>query len=471
MTLTKTELVMPYLTEDEAALVDGLIKQLSSYQAANMLVEGYYEGTHRVRQLGLSIPPQFSKLESVVGWPTQAVDFLDARLEWHGWTAYGQNDYGLSEVYENNGLHIDSGSAHLDALIFGTSFVVVGAGYDGEPDPLVTIESAKNMTGSWNARTRRLDAALGVNRRENGQVTEVTLYLPNSNIWLERRRGLWLVVDRDDHNLGRVLVAQMINKPRASRVGGKSEITRAIRHYTDQGVRTLMGMELNREFYSMPQRYIMGVEPDMFLDESGNPIPGWQTIMGSVLALPPNDEGGNPDVGQFAAASPAPYLEQMRGLTQLVAAEASLPASYLGWVTDNPSSADAIRQAEAQLIKRAEKRQLTFGRAWTEVGRLALLVRDGEIPSDFNTVNAKWADAATPTRAAAADEMVKLIGAGVMPADSTVVYDRLNLDPQEQKQLEADKRRTRADERILAIREALSAPVEGDANGDSLSAA
>lgn len=471
MTLITPELVSSYLDTDTANLVNGLIERLASYQLHNGLVQAYYEGDHRVRNLGLSIPPRFASLELVVGWPRQAVDILDERLEWHGWTAYGNNDFGLSEVYEQNQLRIDSGSAHLDALIFGTAFVTVGAGYEGEPNPLITMESARNMTGIYNPRTRRLDAALAVNGRKNGSVTDVTLYLPNSTTWLERHNGAWLIVNRDDHNLGRVPVAQLINQPRASRQGGKSEITRAIRSFTDQGVRTMFGMELNREFYTMPQRYAMGVEPEMFMDADGQPIPGWQTIMGSVLALPPNEEGDSPTVGQFAAASPAPYLEQMRGLSQMVAAEAAIPAPYLGFVTDNPSSADAIRQAEARLIKRAEKRQLTFGRGWNEVGQLSLLVRDGEIPADYNTVNVKWGDAATPTRAAAADEVTKLIASGVLPADSPVTYDRLNLDPQEQKQLEADKRRNRADQRIADIRAALTSPVEDEPLGDSPSAA
>jgi hypothetical protein len=74
---------------------------------------------------------------------------------------------------------------------------------------------------------------------------------------------------------------------------------------------------------------------------------------------------------------------------------------------------------------------------------LALLVRDGEVPPEYDTtVSTKWRDPATPTRAASADEATKLIASGVLPPDSSVTYDRVGLSPAEQRQVEADKRRS-----------------------------
>ncbi len=145
---------------------------------------------------------------------------------------------------------------------------------------------------------------------------------------------------------------------------------------------------------------------------------------------------------EFRPAPPTPYIEQIKAYSQLLAAESGIPAPYLGFVTDNPSSADSIRQQEYRLVKRAERRQKSFGLAWREVAYLALLLRDGGVdPQVFREVGVKWRDASTPTRAAAADEASKLIPIGVLPPDSTVTYDRLGLSPQEQQQLERDRRR------------------------------
>lgn len=459
MTISPVALSLPTLrvTDDENNLITEMLNRLDVYAVSNTLKEGYYEGEQRVRQLGIAIPPSMESINTVVGWAGTAVDVLDERLEWQGWTAYTGDDFGLADIYNENQLDVDAGLAHLDALIHGTSFVVVGTGFEGEPSPLITVESANTMTGVYDPRIRRLSVAMAVNEKTNGQVSSVTLYLPNQTVYLSRVSGMWKVDERDVHNLGRVPVAQIVNRPRASRQGGRSEISKAIRAYVDQGVRTLLGMEVNREFYSFPQRYMMGADAEMFTDDDGNLIPGWQAVMSQMLVAPVNEEGNNPDVGQFNPASPAPYLDQIKGLAQLVAAEAAIPSSYLGFVSDNPTSADAIRQAEARLIKRAERRQLMFGRSWLEVGRLALLVRDGAVPANFGDVSVKWRDAATPTRSAAADEATKLISASVLTPDSTVTYDRIGLDPQEQRQLEAEKRQARANARLDAIANATGA--------------
>jgi hypothetical protein len=117
-----------------------------------------------------------------------------------------------------------------------------------------------------------------------------------------------------------------------------------------------------------------------------------------------------------------------------------MPSSYLGFVTDNPSSADAIRAGEARLVKRAERRQAVFGAAWSEVMRLALLIRDKELPPV--APKPLWRDASTPTRAAAADEAVKLVAAGILPPESDVALERLGFSELDRSRIQADRRRT-----------------------------
>jgi hypothetical protein len=297
---------------------------------------------------------------------------------------------------------------------------------------------------------------------EDGQPVELTLYDDNVTSVFERVNGLWRAVERDQHNVGRPLVVAMPNRIRGSRTFGRSEITKAVRYYTEAAERTLLGLEVNREFYNAPQRVGLNVDESMFVDESGAPVSQWTSIQGRLWMVPPNDDGmPEPKVVQFDPASPAPYIDQVKGYATLLAAEAGIPAAYLGFQTDNPASADAIRAGEARLVKRAERRQTVFGRSWTEVGRLALLVRDGAVPDGFDgSVSNRWRDASTPTRAAAADEATKLIGSGILPPDSSVTYDRVGLSPAEQRQVAADKRRA-AGRAVLA-----SLPTVTDANAN-----
>ncbi|MBF6333435.1 phage portal protein [Nocardia transvalensis] len=459
------------LSEDELRLFQRLEFLIDKHRGTNRLKEAYYEGEKRVETLGISVPYEVAaKLRTVAGWAGTVVDVLDERLDWQGWVQAGADDYGLKEIYRANQLDSDSGMAHLDALIFGTGFVCVGRGFEGEPDPLITVESPLYMSGIRDFRTRRLSSAMSRYWDEDANdYVSARLYMPDQTIYLAKDRpyGRWLIVHRDMHGLGRVLVAQLVNRPRASMQFGRSEISKAVRSHTDSAVRTLMAMEMNREFYSAPQRWGTNLSADQFTRADGTVVTGWEAIIGRFLAVRADEDNpdAEPKVGQFPQGQPGPYLEHLRGLAQLISAESAIPPMYLGFASDQASSADAIRAMESRLIKRAERRQTMFGRAWLEVGLLALLVRDRKVPPDYaGNVWLKWRDAATPTRSAAADEAVKLTAAQILPSDSAVTYDRIGLSPMEQQQVEADKRRARVGGLLDGLRNAAQAKAQAAPN-------
>jgi hypothetical protein len=430
------------MTPEEIALADNLVKKLASHEARNIELELYYDSKQELRDFNISIPPSLQYVESVVGWPGTVVQVLEERLDLEGFLA--PDALELDSVFRNNDLGNESSLGHLDALIYGTGFIIVGKGAEGEADPLITIESPRSMTGTYDLRLRRLTSALRIERDKIGRPKTGTLYLENETIFMEWVDGTPREYDRDVHNLGRVPVVYLANNPRSGDPYGKSEITRAIRYYTDAAVRTILGSEVAREFYSAPQRYVLGADPDYFLDADGNALNPWSVYQGRILGVPLNEDGGKPEVGQFSANSTQPYFEQIKALAQMVAAEAAIPTSYLGFQTDNPASADAIRQMESRLVKRAERRQNQFGRAWVEVARLALLIRDGQIPPEANQISPVWRDASTPTRAAAADETMKLIQSGVLLPDSEITYNRIGLSDSDKIVLKDEKRKAQA---------------------------
>ena len=146
-------------SDDESRLVDRLLNDLSLYEASNALKAAYYEGEQRVQMLNISIPPSLSRLETVAGWPGTVVDVLEERLDWYGWTSDAEG-FDLDQVYRDNMLDVEAGNVHLDALIYGTAFAVVGSGEGSSSSPLVTMHSPRSLTGRWDARRRRLGAAL-----------------------------------------------------------------------------------------------------------------------------------------------------------------------------------------------------------------------------------------------------------------------------------------------------------------------
>lgn len=441
------------LSEDEKATIKGLQRKLETVVPRNAEKAWYYDGEKRMRDLGISIPERLQGLEVAVGWPATATDVLEERLNLESFGA--PEALALQDDFLLNNLDSESSLGHIDALVSGLGFIMVGRGDTsvGEPEQLITVESPNRMTASYNARTRRLDDAMAVNFNDNGQITSGTLCLPDQNIQFRRGgNGQFYEDDRDVHNFGRVTVARLVNRPRSSQNRGRSEITRPLRYYTQAGMRTMLGAEVAREFYNAPQRYVIGAPDGTFTDEQGKSIDGWKAVMGRLMDIPLNEDivkGADttpvlPTVGQFPASSPAPYFEQLRGYAQMVAAEAGIPAPYLGFVSDNPSSADAIRAAEARLVTRAERRQLQFGRAWAEVGRLVLLFRDGSIPREAMMMRPSWRNAATPTQAATADAGTKIIASGVVPADTTVAQDLVGLTERQKIALNEELRRRRA---------------------------
>lgn len=452
------------LSEYEADLVGGLSEQLVRYAVPNLAANAFYEARHKLTFPGVTIPQDVAdRVAPVVGTPATVVDVLDERLDFLGWddaqlTADG---LGLDEVYDANELDAEAPMVHLDALIFGTAFARVGTGEGGVP--LVTMHPPTTTTGLRDLATRRLAAAWTSLEVRDGETSLGVLDLPDVSVTVELRQGRWYVVDRDQHNLGRVPVVQFSNRPRASRRGGRSEITPAIRSLTESMMRATLGMNVNTMFYSIPQLMILGRGPDAFKDRNGNPVPGWKILAGHALAIANDREGNRPDIKQVQVASPQPFIEQLREFRMQVASEAGMPADYLGIQTSNPSSADAIRMGESRLVKRTERRQSGFGRAWVEVGRLALLVRDGEIPAEYDSrVSVDWQPASTPTRAATADEITKYVAAGVLDPTSAVVRKRMNLSRAEQRLLEVEQQRAAVNARIDAL-VGLGSEVDGPA--------
>lgn len=442
------------LSQDELSTIKSLKSKLELHDQPNIVKQAYYEGRDRVKDLGISIPPRLKTVEAVVGWPGTAVDVLEERLNLEGIS--GPETLALSSIFRSNKLAVESSLAHLDALIFGVGFICVGAGAgDSEPTPLVTLESPLRMTADYDPRTRRLRSALALNRDpESNRVLSGTLYGLQGNVYFTvARNGVYVVDGRDDHRLGRVTVARLINRPRSSSVNGRSEITRAVRSLTDSAMRTLLGAEIAREFYSTPQRYALGASESAFKDADGNDLNPWSVIQGKMLNLPLNMEdagtdgkGVMPQLGQFSANSPAPFFDQVRFYAQLFSAETAIPADQLGFTHDNPASGDGIRAAETRLIKRGERRIKQFDSGWVEAAELGWLIREKQsvLPAEFEQVHGIWGNPATPTEAATADAGAKKIAALGLTGDDELAWDLVGLT-EAQKELAragATKRRT-----------------------------
>jgi hypothetical protein len=446
------------LSDDELQILTMLRSDLLSQRFKLELLDAYFNGEQLVRDLGISIPPQLKGLHTVIGWPRIGVEALEQRLDLEAFRwADGADSSELEDIAQANDLYDEASLAHLDALTYGREYVTVGSADTDDAPPIITFESPLDMTLMWDARLRmplyglrecqdRFDFGLSPDDRL------VSLYLPMQTIYaVESESGGWEVIDRDMHGLGMPPVLRMANRQRTADRVGKSEITPEVMSITDAACRRLMGIEVQAEFFGAPARYILGASESAFQDAEGNAKSAWETYIGRVLALERDEDGQVPTVGTFPAHDPSGQTKIIDLYARIMATQLGLPPHMLGYTSDNPASADAIRSSEAMLVKKAERRIRRFGATHREAMRLALWVRDGEPPDKARRIETVWRNPATPTIAAQTDAAVKLAQAGIIPADSDVLLEMAGLTEDQRQRVAADRRRAQGRQLLASL--------------------
>ena len=174
---------------------------------------------------------------------------------------------------------------------------------------------------------------------------------------------------------------------------------------------TMERAEVSAEFYSFPQKYVTGLDPD------ADPLDAWKASISAMLRFDKDEEGDRPTVGQFTQQSMSPYTEQLRMSAAMFSGETGLTLDDLGFPTDNPSSAEAIKAAHETLRQIVRKSQRTYGVAFANAGYIAASVRDEQPYSRQLIADIKplWQPAFEPDAA-----MLSAIGDGAIKINQAV---------------------------------------------------
>lgn len=435
------------LTDEEKAALTELWRVWTLKLRRNILRSQYYDQKNVLKDLEIAIPPHLTDLEMVLGWPSKAVDVLSRRCKLDGFVVPGDegDGFGVVDLWRDNDMHIELPQTLTSALVHSCAFLTVTKGDTsaGEPEVLISSQSALFGSGIWDARRRRLRAALTITDMDDvGRVTGWALFVPGMTV-KAYFDGVWQL-ERYPHTLDRLPVEVLPYKPRLDRPFGCSRISRAVMGLSDSALRTLFRMEIHAEFFSSPQRYAMGADESMFVDGEGNQISQWQAILGRVWAAGRDpDTGDVPQLGQFAQSSPQPHTDQLRSLAAMFCSETSLPLNALGIVQDNPSSADAIEAAERDLIIEARYAMDCFGPRLARAMTTAVQIRDDldSPPDELRRLDALWRDPENPPQSAAGDFLIKVVQAMPWLAESKVPLEQLGWDATTVERAWADKRR------------------------------
>jgi hypothetical protein len=436
-------LVSNYLSDADSATLRSLLARIDYKRYRNLERASLYDGKTLVKSLGVAVNPQFDNLQTVVGWPATVVDALNERrsVDYVECVGNAEMTDQLQAVWSENDLDVEFGMARDDQAIHGITFAVVAR---SEGRTIVLPTPATRMTCNYDRATRRITEAASKDPKQGvDDKQQATFYKRDVSYVVEVDGGKFRILAEYPNPVGVVPVERFVNRPRHDRPWGSSEITPAVISYTNAAVRTLVSMEVAREFFAAPMRYALNVDPDAFTDEQGNAIPAWETYWGKFVALSAakNDDGFeplSPSLNQLPASSPAPMVELMKMLSQMMTAETRMPPSLWGFVTDNPASGDGARMYENGLVLKAKARNRADSGPLGRLARLVLLA-EGVSQADLPQIHTQWADPATQLPGAIADAVSKQIASGALPATSTVALEAFGYDQETVKRIELDR--------------------------------
>ena len=447
------------LPDKDKAILQQLLSEWSKKRYRNVLRTTYYEGKQLFRDFGISIPPQLRSFEPTLGWVAKGVDALVDRTHFEGFVSSGENDFGVSEIVFDNNLEDEFQQSFTSSAMHACSFLTVTHGGDGEPDVLVLPHAADEATALWDSRKRALSAFMAVTSWDAGSPDGLLMMTPERVYRFTKVDGKWFG-KFDKNPVGQVLAVPLPYKPELKRPFGHSRISRAAMSITDAALRTVLRAEVSSEFYSSPQRWVLGADVEAFAGDNK-----WKAVMGRLLALERDEDGEVPQVGQFAAASPQPHTDQLRMWASLFAGEMGLSLNSLGIVQDNPSSAEAMYAAKEDLITDAIRATSTWGRSLVKAMHLAVMLRDGldSVPAALKDMRAQFTDPSMASPSAQADAFVKR--AQVIPgfAESEVGLEMAGLTREQILRFKAEQKRVGAQNLLAAL--TVTEPSEVD-NGD-----
>jgi hypothetical protein len=382
--------------------IDYLRRKLNEKRVRVNLRYKHYEMKNVVLDLNISTPPDLRYWMGTLGWCSKAVDSMADRLVFR---EFEDDNLGMGEVFQMNNQDVLIDSAILGALISACDFVYVSK--DDEGVRLQVIDGS-NATGIMDTNTMMLKEGYAVLDRDTlGQATTEAHFTREATVIYRNGK-----LDSIFNNPAPYpLLIPMVNRPDAKRPFGHSRISRACMSIVSAAIRTAKRSEIAAEFYSYPQKYATG------LSEDAEKMDKWKAAMSTMIVFEKDEDGDKPTLGQFQQASMSPHSEQMRMWAGLFAGETGLTLDDLGFPSQNPSSAEAIKSSHETLRLMARKAQRDFSIGLLNTGYIAACVRDDiEYRREMiGLTRVKWEPVFEPDAA-----MLSVIGDGAIKINQSV---------------------------------------------------
>lgn len=467
------------LRQDDQDLVLELVETWREKTLRNKLRHAYYTMHQKPMELGISVPPNLRNLEQVVGWPAKAVDILANRSQFEGFVAREESVQDeLNAIVSANRMRTSYRRACKSELELSCSFATVTAD-PANKTPVVRMYPATSAAATWDRAANGIKAGLVVVQLDSrrGYTTNpvwLDAFTPTDVIRIARSPGRPWTAEYLPHSMGRPLMEPLAYEASLERPFGKSRISRAVMNITDDAMRASVRSEVAGEFFTSPQKYLLGVDGDPFeveekqTDKEGNTktvtrhLSKWDAYIGNIFTVSKDEDGDVPTFGQLSQGSMQPHTEYMRNLAARFSGETNVPLSTLGIIHDNPSSAEAIYAAKEELIIEAQNLNADNGDALRNIALMALAVSHG---TDFATeakeargIEARFKNPAMPSLVSQADAAIKIANVAPWFAETDVFLEELGFNADQILRLGDARRRHHTNQLVQAA----AAPVAGE---------
>lgn len=364
-------------------------------------------------------------------WARHVIAAIEERLSVVGFRTSKDSpaDAALWSIWQANNLDEGSQLAHAEALMLGRSFALVWAGTSG--NPVVTVESARQCAVLHDPATRARVA--GLKRWVADEYGHAVLFEPTKVTRFKTLSKVidagtdtpgslegaqWEQVETMPNPLGVVPLIPLVNRPSISDAYGRSELADLLPLF-DALTKLQTDLMVSSEYHANPRRYASGLVLEEEQDDEGQPSgeidrgTRFNDLPGRLWVA----EDAQARFGQFPGSDLSGFLNALGMLKRDLSAVSSLPFHYIGLFGDTPSSADAIRSAEASLVALVRRKAMTLAGGWEEAMRLAHAIQVGYFAPDLASLETIWADFETRTVAQAMDAASKGVASGILDPD------------------------------------------------------
>ena len=425
--------------------VNDLFDTWHAVRGRNARLTAYYEMEVRTKDLGIAIPPQLTGINTVTGWAKKAVDVRAVRSDFDGFVFQGEKNTKLDMLVKKNDLRSKYDMACRSMLIHGLSTMTVMRGSGHQPAAKVRAFSANQSCVLWDKDEE--DIACGIvcaDVDSNGYATKYVCHFPEAVVTFEKVSDGWETAV-DPNPLGVPLMVALRHDPDIDKPLGHSVITPELMGIVDKAMRDVLRMEVGAEFFTAPQRWILGASEDLFDvssddeddEEGGNgsyrnaeaarSAAKFRAYIGSYLALTRDENGEVPAVGQFPAGDAENFIRVFENDAQRFSGASNVPIGQLGVLSNTYTSSDALGAANDPLILDVETINKHNERAMERIGELMMAVSENKKLEDLDdyeqSITVNFRDPSQPTLSARADAWTKLASVDKSLVGTRVWYE------------------------------------------------